>query len=141
MAYRSVIIRCVGDRDEEDDRTESIELHPRVATAPRRTSGADRTVIGVLLVATFVVILNETIMAVALPTLITDSDAERGPVVTAGFLSMLAIIRSSASDPRVPTRTLYGVAWGCSAAHALALAPGSPCCAASCRPAARRSCC
>ena len=53
--------------------TESIDVRPRaVADAPAELSARDRTVIGVLLVATFVVILNETIMAVALPVLMTD---------------------------------------------------------------------
>ena len=42
------------------------------ATAKQTLPAHARTVIATLLVATFVVILNETIMVVALPTLMTE---------------------------------------------------------------------
>ena len=42
------------------------------AVAEGRLGARDRTVIVVLLVSTFVVILNETIMVVALPVLMAD---------------------------------------------------------------------
>ena len=111
--------------------TESIELHPRAASAaPAALSTRDRTVIGVLLVATFVVILNETIMAVALPTLITDLRVTPsvGQWLTAGFLLTMAVIIPITGFliRRVHTRTLYGVAMGLFSSGTLlaALAPG-----------------
>ncbi|HEX6446690.1 MAG TPA: MDR family MFS transporter [Streptosporangiales bacterium] len=77
-------------------------------------SARDRTVIGVLLVSTFVVILNETIMSVALPVLMhdLDVDASTGQWLTAGFLLTMAVIIPVTGFliKRVPTRTLYGVA-------------------------------
>ena len=131
--------------------TESIELHPRAASAaPAAMSTRDRTVIGVLLVATFVVILNETIMAVALPVLMTDLGVTPsvGQWLTAGFLLTMSVIIPITGFliRRVPTRPLYGVAMGLfSTRHARSRRwrRGSPCCSAraSCRPAARRSCC
>ncbi|WP_439030855.1 MDR family MFS transporter [Gordonia terrae] len=50
--------------------------------------------IGVLLVAAFVVILNETILSVALPTLMTDLDitAATAQWLTSGFLLTMAIV-------------------------------------------------
>ena len=68
--------------------TESTELHPReLSVASATLSARDRTVIGVLLVATFVVILNETIMARG-PAGTDDRPrraAERGPVAHRGL--------------------------------------------------------
>ncbi len=111
--------------------TESIELHPREAgAAPAALSARDRTVIGVLLVATFVVILNETIMAVALPVLMTDLGVSPnvGQWLTAGFLLTMSVIIPITGFliRRVPTRTLYGVAMGLFSAGTFlaALAPG-----------------
>lgn len=46
------------------------------AREPVRMPARDRAVIAVLLVSTFVVILNETIMVVALPVLLTDLQVE-----------------------------------------------------------------
>ncbi len=80
-------------------------------------SARDRTVIGVLLVSTFVVILNETIMSVALPVLMADLGVEGsvGQWLTAGFLIQ-----------RIPTRSLFGVAMALFSAGTLlaAVAPG-----------------
>src|SRR5690349_2814653 len=92
-------------------------------------SARDRTVIGVLLVATFVVILNETIMAVALPVLMTDLGVSPnvGQWLTAGFLLTMAVIIPITGFliRRVPTRALYGTAMGLFSAGTLvaALAP------------------
>ena len=95
--------------------TESTELHPReLSAAPAALSARDRTVIGVLLVATFVVILNETIMAVALPVLMTDLGVTPnvGQWLTAGFLLTMSVIIPITGFliRRVPTRALYGTA-------------------------------
>ncbi len=73
-----------------------------------------RTVIGVLLVSTFVVILNETIMSVALPTLMTELGVEAsvGQWLTTGFLLTMSVVIPITGFliRRVPTRTLFGVA-------------------------------
>ena len=93
-------------------------------------SPRDRTVIGVLLVATFVVILNETIMAVALPVLMSDLGVTPnvGQWLTAGFLLTMSVIIPITGFliRRVPTRALYGTAMGLFSAGTLvaALAPG-----------------
>lgn len=63
----------------------------------RSATGTDRSpvlLIGVLLVAAFVVILNETILSVALPTLMTDLDitAATAQWLTSGFLLTMAIV-------------------------------------------------
>ncbi|HEX3310987.1 MAG TPA: DHA2 family efflux MFS transporter permease subunit [Streptosporangiaceae bacterium] len=111
--------------------SKSIDLQPReAATASAAMSARDRTVIGVLLVATFVVILNETIMAVALPVLMTDLGVSPnvGQWLTAGFLLTMAVIIPITGFliRRVPTRALYGTAMGLFSAGTLvaALAPG-----------------
>ncbi len=111
--------------------TESIDLYPReVGAASAALNPRDRTVIGVLLVATFVVILNETIMAVALPVLMTDLGVSPsvGQWLTAGFLLTMSVIIPITGFliRRVPTRTLYGVAMGLFTTGTLvaALAPG-----------------
>ena len=113
--------------------TETIDLHPGEASAaPAALSARDRTVIGVLLVATFVVILNETIMAVALPVLISDLGvtANVGQWLTAGFLLTMSVIIPITGFliRRVPTRSLYGVAMSLFSTGTLvaALAPGFP---------------
>jgi DHA2 family lincomycin resistance protein-like MFS transporter len=93
-------------------------------------SARDRTVIGVLLVSTFVVILNETIMSVALPVLMRDLhvDASTGQWLTAGFLLTMAVIIPVTGFliKRVPTRVLYGVAMALFSTGTLlaALTPG-----------------
>ncbi|MGW9265836.1 MDR family MFS transporter [Gordonia terrae] len=66
-------------------------------TDNRSATGTDRSpvlLIGVLLVAAFVVILNETILSVALPTLMTDLDitAATAQWLTSGFLLTMAIV-------------------------------------------------
>ena len=62
--------------------------------APETTAAGNRTIIAILLVATFVVILNETIMNVALPSLMTDLDvtARTGQWLSTVFLLTLAIV-------------------------------------------------
>lgn len=93
-------------------------------------SARDRTVIAVLLVSTFVVILNETIMSVALPVLLTDLDitAGVGQWLTGGFLLTMSVVIPITGFliRRVSTRVLYGAAMGLFSTGTLvaALAPG-----------------
>ncbi|GAA1341350.1 DHA2 family efflux MFS transporter permease subunit [Saccharothrix algeriensis] len=102
------------------------------AVSPPALSRGDRTVIGVLLVATFVVILNETIMGVALPVLLEELHvtASVGQWLTAGFLLTMSVVIPVTGYliQRVPTRVLFGVAMSLFSAGTLlaALAPGFP---------------
>ncbi|CCH30280.1 DHA2 family efflux MFS transporter permease subunit [Actinosynnema sp. NPDC047251] len=99
-------------------------------SSPPALSRGDRTVIGVLLVATFVVVLNETIMGVALPVLLTELNvtAAVGQWLTAGFLLTMSVVIPITGYliQRVPTRVLYGVAMSLFSTGTLlaALAPG-----------------
>jgi DHA2 family lincomycin resistance protein-like MFS transporter len=98
--------------------------------APTRLTARDRTVIAVLLVSTFVVILNETIMSVALPVLLTDLKVEPsvGQWLTTGFLLTMSVVIPITGFliRRVPTRRLYGIAMTLFSTGTLiaALAPG-----------------
>ncbi|MBW4720499.1 DHA2 family efflux MFS transporter permease subunit [Saccharothrix obliqua] len=87
---------------------------PDAVTSPPALSRSDRTLIGVLLVATFVVILNETIMGVALPVLLEELHvtAAVGQWLTAGFLLTMSVVIPVTGYliQQVPTRVLYGVA-------------------------------
>ena len=70
---------------------------PPLATpkhADQRLNPRDRLVIGILLVSTFVVILNETIMAVALPHLMDSLQVGAGAVqwLTTAFLITMAVV-------------------------------------------------
>ena len=58
------------------------------------TAGRNRLVINLLLVATFVVILNETFMAVAIPRLMRDLDVTAGAVqwLTTAFLLTVSVV-------------------------------------------------
>ena len=60
----------------------------RIASVAADNSGRNRLVINLLLVATFVVILNETLMAVAIPRLMHDLNVTAGAVqwLTTAFL-------------------------------------------------------
>jgi MFS transporter, DHA2 family, lincomycin resistance protein len=114
------------------DRTDVRPPTVEPAGPPARMSQRDRTGIGVLLVSTFVVILNETIMSVALPVLMTDLqvDASVGQWLTAGFLLVMSVVIPITGYliRRVTTRLLYGVAMALFSAGTLlaALAPGFP---------------
>ena len=76
----------------------------------------DRKVIATLLVATFVVILNETIMGVALPVLMVDLDLTAGTVqwLTTAFMLTMAVVIPTTGFllQRFSTRTVYGAALG-----------------------------
>ncbi|MQA01906.1 MAG: DHA2 family efflux MFS transporter permease subunit [Streptosporangiales bacterium] len=87
------------------------EPAPSEGAQSTKLSARDRTVIGVLLVSTFVVVLNETIMSVALPVIMKDLNvtASVGQWLTAGFLLTMAVIIPITGFliRKVPTRTLY----------------------------------
>ncbi len=111
--------------------TDRTDVRPNEAAAAQAVlSPRDRTVISVLLVATFVVILNETIMAVALPVLMTDLGVPPsvGQWLTAGFLLTMSVIIPITGFliRRIPTRLLFGTAMGLFSFGTLiaALAPG-----------------
>lgn len=113
--------------------TDRTDVRPTTAgppDAPVAMSARDRTVIAVLLVSTFVVILNETIMSVALPVLLTDLSitAGVGQWLTGGFLLTMSVVIPITGYliRRVSTRVLYGTAMGLFSLGTLvaALAPG-----------------
>jgi DHA2 family lincomycin resistance protein-like MFS transporter len=97
-----------------------------------RLDPAARSVITLLLVSAFVVILNETIMSVALPVLMDDLQvsAAVGQWLTAGFLLTMSVVIPVTGFliRRFRTRTLFGAAMGLFSAGTLlaALAPGFP---------------
>jgi DHA2 family lincomycin resistance protein-like MFS transporter len=74
----------------------SADQSPDNAVAPplADTAGRNRLVINLLLVATFVVILNETLMAVAIPRLMHDLNVTAGAVqwLTTGFLLTVSVV-------------------------------------------------
>ncbi|HYH29193.1 MAG TPA: DHA2 family efflux MFS transporter permease subunit, partial [Pseudonocardia sp.] len=80
----------------------------------------------------FVVILNETVMSVALPVLMTDLQvsASVGQWLTAGFLLTMSVVIPITGFliRRVPTRTLFGAAMALFSTGTLiaAIAPGFP---------------
>ncbi|MGI4896488.1 MAG: MDR family MFS transporter [Janthinobacterium lividum] len=89
---------------------------PAEAVTPQRDRLApgDRTVITVLLVSAFVVILNETIMGVALPRLMSDLNitAATGQWLTTGFLLTMAVVIPATGFimQRFPLRGIFIVA-------------------------------
>lgn len=106
---------------------------PRAAEAPgapATMSRRDRTAVAVLLASTFVVILNETIMGVALPRLMADLDITAATaqwVSTAFMLTMGVVIPVTGFVlQRVTTRAAFLAAMGLFSAGTLvsALAPG-----------------
>lgn len=90
----------------------------------------DVVVIGVLLVATFVVILNETVMSVALPVLQTELGVAPsvGQWLTTAFLLTMGVVipLTGYLISRLGTRTLFGIAMSLFTAGTTlaALAPG-----------------
>lgn len=93
-------------------------------------SARDRTVIVTLLVASFVVILNETIMGVALPRLMVDLEvrASTGQWLTTAFMLTMAVVipTTGFALQRLSTRTVFVLAMGLFSAGTLlaGLAPG-----------------
>lgn len=84
--------------------------------APEVLPTRDRAVILILLIATFVVILNETIMNVALPRLMTDLHVTAGRaqwLSTAFMLTMAVVIPVTGFLlQRLSTRRVFGLAMG-----------------------------
>lgn len=95
-----------------------------------RLSTRDRTTIGVLLVAAFVVILNETIMNVALPRLMEEFQVSASAIqwlATAFMLTMAVVIPMTGFLlQRLPIRTVFIMAIGLFSAGTLlaGVAPG-----------------
>jgi DHA2 family lincomycin resistance protein-like MFS transporter len=94
--------------------TEQTTLSPRSTTTEGGLSARDRSVITLLLVSAFVVILNETVMGVALPVLMEDLgiEAHVGQWLTTAFLLTMAVIIPITGFliQRFTTRTLFGTA-------------------------------
>ena len=90
----------------------------------------DRQVIAILLVAAFVVILNETIMSVALPRLMVDLGISARTVqwLTTAFMLTMAVVIPTTGFllQRVSTRTVFMLAMGLFSAGTLlaAVSPG-----------------
>lgn len=74
-------------------------------------SARDKTVIGILLIAAFVVIFNETVMSVALPRLMADLDisASTGQWLTTAFMLTMAVLIPTTGFvlQRLTTRTVF----------------------------------
>src|ERR671914_2422061 len=133
MAPAHRLAPAVDDVGEEVNKQS--DVLDRASSAPDtagQLSARDRTVIAVLLVSTFVVILNETIMSVALPVLMTDLrvSASVGQWLTAGFLLTMSVVIPITGFliRRFRTRSLFGAAMGLFSTGTLlaAVAPGFP---------------
>lgn len=104
-----------------------------ITTSAETTGSAmstrDRNVIATLLVATFVVILNETIMGVALPRLMVDLEvsARTGQWLSTAFLLTMAVVIPTTGFllQRLSTRTVFVLAMGLFSTGTL-LAAASP---------------
>lgn len=123
--------RCTGPRLPEGLMT--LDTRPDTGTAPTVTAApAPRSgpVIALLVASAFVVILNETIMGVALPSLMIDLDisAATAQWLTTGFLLTMAIVIPLTGFllARFRLRSLYFTAMSLFAAGTLlaAVAPG-----------------
>jgi MFS transporter, DHA2 family, lincomycin resistance protein len=104
--------------------------NPSGQGASDRLPARDRQVIAILLVAAFVVILNETIMSVALPRLMVDLDISARTVqwLTTAFMLTMAVVIPTTGFllQRISTRTVFILAMGLFSAGTLlaALSPG-----------------
>ena len=104
--------------------------NPSGQGASHRLPARDRQVIAILLVAAFVVILNETIMSVALPRLMVDLDISARTVqwLTTAFMLTMAVVIPTTGFllQRISTRTVFILAMGLFSAGTLlaALSPG-----------------
>lgn len=111
------------------------QQHPETSAIPtsapsRTTSGRTGPVIALLVASAFVVILNETIMSVALPRLMVDLEitAATAQWLTTGFLLTMAVVIPLTGYvlARFPIRGVFFTAMSLFAAGTLiaALAPG-----------------
>ncbi|HSU34214.1 MAG TPA: MFS transporter, partial [Propionibacteriaceae bacterium] len=95
-----------------------------------KLSVRDRSIIITLLIATFVMILNETIMSVALPHLMVDLGISARTVqwLTTAFMLTMAVVIPTTGFllQRISTRTVFVLAMGLFSAGTLlaAVAPG-----------------
>ena len=102
------------------------------AAAATTVSPQNRTVIYLLIVSAFVVILNETIMAVALPHLMADLNATASAAqwLTTAFLLTMAVVIPVTGFliQRINTRPIFILAMSLFSAGTLiaAIAPGLP---------------
>lgn len=109
-------------------------MAPATAAAADRPvmAARDRLAVGLLLLSTFVVILNETTMGVALPHLMADLriDAATGQWVTTAFMLTMAVVIPVTGFvmQRISTRATFLTAMGLFSAGTLvcALAPTFP---------------
>ncbi|WP_348639218.1 MDR family MFS transporter [Williamsia sp. 1138] len=110
--------------------TEDAMVDTKAAGADTQKAANPVLLIGLLLIATFVVILNETILSVALPTLMVDLEitASTAQWLTSGFLLTMAIIIPTTGFilQRFHMRTVYIAAMSAFTVGTLvaALAPG-----------------
>jgi MFS transporter, DHA2 family, lincomycin resistance protein len=76
------------------ERAADLSADSMAAPVAADTAGRNRLVINLLLVATFVVILNETLMAVAIPRLMRDLNVTAGAVqwLTTAFLLTVSVV-------------------------------------------------
>jgi DHA2 family lincomycin resistance protein-like MFS transporter len=121
--------------DRTDQPTTVVEPSARTADAveaPTTLSARDRLAVALLLVSTFVVILNETIMGVALPRLMHDLDvtASTAQWLTTAFLLTMAVVipvtgfflqRTTTRGAFLTAMSLFGIG-----TLICALAPGFP---------------
>jgi len=106
-----------------------VSTRERSAVRPKALPGAG-VVIALLVFSAFVMILNETIMSVALPVLIVDLDiaARTAQWLTSGFLLTMAVVipMSGSLLQRFPVRTIFMASMSlfCVGTLVAALAPG-----------------
>lgn len=112
------------------DRSQMTAVDTAVSDVGADLARRNRTVIWMLIVAAFTVILNETIMGVAIPHLMTDLgiSASQAQWLTTVFLLTMAVVIPTTGFllQRFPTRGLYLLAMGLFTAGTAigALAPG-----------------
>ncbi|WNG87496.1 DHA2 family efflux MFS transporter permease subunit [Mycobacterium sp. ITM-2016-00317] len=100
------------------------------SATPRRTPPSAGVIIALLVFSAFVMILNETIMSVALPVLIVDLEisARTAQWLTSGFLLTMAVVipMSGSLMQRFPVRVIFVSAMSlfCVGTLVSALAPG-----------------
>ena len=132
IPYGAVVVRSVEKlRMGLVSTTTSQEApNPSGQGASHRLPARDRQVIAILLVAAFVVILNETIMSVALPRLMVDLDLSARTVqwLTTAFMLTMAVVIPTTGFllQRISTRTVFMLAMGLFSAGTLlaAVSPG-----------------
>jgi MFS transporter, DHA2 family, lincomycin resistance protein len=108
-----------------------MDTTPPESEAPaEKLPSSTRRIIGTLLIAAFVVILNETIMGVALPRLMTDLSvsARTGQWLTTAFMLTMAVVIPTTGFllQRMSTRTVFVLALSLFSAGTLlaAVSPG-----------------